>query len=113
MVRKTLKEVGQEIKGKEKLREEAKEKIKEVGEMMVETPTEVYEIGRRCLKGVFDFLASRLGKKWKLEEKELEELTNSYIGLLNKYVPKILAKFSVEADAIICTSFIILKRVAR
>jgi len=111
-MKKNLKQVIEEIKDKEsKLTPNRIDKEKELTKEEVTLPGEFDSIISNGLDITFDFLAKKFGNKWRLEEKELAQLTNSYTALAEKYLPVVIGKYSIEINAMFCTAMILAKRI--
>ena len=94
-----VKDLAQKVLSEEEGKEKEKEEIE-------------FEISTRFIwEWLFNsFLSKRFGEKWKLDEYELNGLSNSIDKVLAKYMPSILAKYAVELEAVTWITMILLPR---
>ena len=94
-----VKDLAQKILDQEEKKEKDKEEIE-------------FEISTRFIwEWLFNsFLSKRFGEKWKLDEYELNGLSNSIDRVLAKYLPSILAKYAIELEAITWVIMILIPR---
>lgn len=109
-MRKPLKEVKKEIDQEEKFKEKKNLGEKIIEEKEVILPEEFESTIIDSINWLFDVLAKRYGEKWKLSDKELEKLATCYSALINKYLPGIVSRFSIEINTIFWTTLILTKR---
>lgn len=113
-MKKEFKEVKKKILEKEgqvkteKIKEKEEEKVEVKA---IEFPKEFKSTVVKIINGTFNIIAKRKGNHWKLQQEELEELSNSYIALAEKYIPAVVGRFAVEINAMFWTSTILLARI--